>query len=235
MNQMISLVVGKYTLPLYLRGNASEVPAPIVGSLLEFVPSEIRQTLGEKETFVPYVVKLLNRAPIETQKITLDYNSDVLKIEPSSFKISGNGTAWMNVSFEKSLTTNRTRESVYARAGNESATLLVNVGLEPKIENPAKNASIANASLPYCAQLSGILCASTDTCVGTMIASKEGGICCAGACQEAPKKSSAWIGWLLGAIGVLILVYLGFVYKNKQTQGKDVFARKVASAEKKMP
>src|SRR3989338_170651 len=109
------------------------------------------------------------------------------------------------------------KEVIYARSGNESASLVLDIRYE-RNETP-QNASPLNTtltSLKYCPQLNGSLCAKTDTCSGNTVESRDGA-CCMGTCNEMKKSNSgALIGYLLVGIILLLLAFVWLRFKGKK-------------------
>lgn len=216
-NEVLLTAMGMYTVPVYIRGEKQ--PEAVVTkpeNSFSFTPGEINQRVYVQDS-LRYSVKLVNTLGHDLQKVNIEYNTDVLTVQPTSFKlIKANETVLLNVSTKKKVEGNF-KEVLYARSGNESTSLVLDIRYEKNdtVQNTTSSNSTLTA-LKYCPQLNGSLCNKTDTCSGTTVESRDGA-CCMGTCQEMKKSNSgALIGYLLLGIILLLLAFVWLRFKGKK-------------------
>ncbi len=212
-NTLIAVDIGRYRVPVYIYGNVSmrSVAAP---SVWVVDPSSIRSSLRRNEPLPLYTITATYRGSKELKNVAIEHNASVITVSPSTFKkIAVNETIRFNVSIKASVTTLR-NEQIRFGTGNE--TYIFSLIIEPplRLENATNGTSPANGtSLPYCSQLSGIICRASDQCTKPPIASREGA-CCVATCEQAKEKSKAWIGYLIFGIIILIGAIVWVRYKK---------------------
>jgi hypothetical protein len=88
----------------------------------------------------------------------------------------------------------------------------------------------------HCYEFPGKICAVGEKCTGEIIQSMEGNSCCVnGVCEtESSGGGSAWIGYLLGAVVVIVGVVIWMKYKKVKVEGNPL-EKKVHSLERKGP
>ena len=223
--------MGKYSLPAYIIGKKND-SATYYQDYLEFRPIRIQRTVSLSDKPI-YVVEIVNTGNSTLNDLKMYYDGNLFYITPENIiSIEPNQSVSLNVSLKN--ITNSFNGNVYAVAGGVNVSLPISINVTSNVSNGSTNASGVKANY-YCAELNGVICSASETCSSTSVVSLDG-TCCTGKCQVQPSgSSSAWIGYLLGA---LVLIGLGYVivrYKKKAPGGKEMFARKVAEAQKKMP
>jgi hypothetical protein len=225
-----SIQVGKYSIPTYIKGKKNYSSSR---NSLEFRPMKIQRTVYYSDTPI-YAIEVINTGNNTVDNFKIYYDKTSFYVSPENFfSVRPNQAVSFNVSL-RNLTNESFDKRIYAVADNINVSLPITI-------NITSNATLANLSNYskrtnyYCSELNGIICSASESCSLTTVVSLDG-TCCTGKCLMANNESSyAWVGYLLG---VLVLVGLGYLmvrYKKKGPNGKEVFERKVAEAQRKMP
>jgi len=105
---------------------------------------------------------------------------------------------------------------------------------------PIRQNSSGGRQLYPCAELAGKICASEEVCSGSEQNSQEG-ICCIGECGKASNSGEggyAWLGYLLGGICVLVLIFIFLKYRKvpkKETNPLGKTIGKISMKDSNMP
>ncbi len=192
-----------------------------------FIPDRINKVVLINEKVI-FPIQIVNRGN-STLNLQFIFNENRFKINPEVKEIKPNSVLNLDVTVLDSLLVD---ENIQVTIGNETFNLPIKISYT---ENKSEVMDIpANNSIEsrfYCIELNGIKCASGQICSGQNVSSLDGG-CCLGQCQI-PKKSSSysWVGYLLVVIILIILVIIGGRYL-KSKRNKDVFSKRIRSAEK---
>ncbi len=226
-NQIATLSIGEYELPVYIRGNITS-SATLVLSSLEFLPERILQRINYSEAISSYRVGIINHDTQDAKNIILDYNKQLMQIKPDSFKvIKPDEIAYFNVSLKK-RPVETLHETIYARKGEVSFPLLIEIIVVNETKDAETNVTAQGL---YCAELGGAVCKGEDRCSGATVASRDGA-CCKDTCIAPEKQTSnIWIGYALAGVVLIGIALLWLRYK--EAPRKNHFAERVASAEKK--
>ena len=225
--QITTMAISHYSLPIFIRGNTTVLPP--VTSPLECRPASIWERINQSDSLSPYEIELINHGNKDIKNVVIDYNKQLFTVKPDSFGIiRAEQVMHFNISIKKKPSASFS-ETLSVRAGDISIPLL----LEIVVSNETSERKIMTGNTSsYCADLGGALCEEGTQCSGAVIASRDGS-CCTAACVQPQKQSSAWIGYTLGAVVLIGLTLLWLRYKG--VSGKNTFAERVASAEKKFP
>jgi hypothetical protein len=229
----ITINVGKYALPAYIIGKKNETSTTSSGAYIEFRPIRIQRTIFLSERPI-YAVEIINTGSSSLNELIMYYDNSSFYINPSRFiDIKPNQSVLFNMSLINT-TKNNISQFVYA-VGTD-----INISL-PVAINVTSNATIVTTngtnqkSNYYCAELNGVICSASEVCSLMTVVSLDGN-CCKGRCQVPNKSSSsAWVGYLIGALVLVGFGYLIVRYKKKAPGSKEIFNKKVAEAQKKMP
>ncbi len=232
---IIDIHLGKYTIPVYIIVNESNKKARV--DELRFSPRiiESRILITDKNRHYPFIIT--NAGEKEIRDVTLEYDDELFIVGPNTkFNIAAGKNVYLNLSL-KNIPKDNIKKSIYAKYGNNSIEMLVDITQTENIEEaetPYLESSYNETSLFYCAELSGAQCSASETCSGNIVSSINGA-CCVGKCQVSEESSSyAWIGYLLAGIVIVGGLILWLRYK-KQKQESNPLTRKISEAEKKMP
>lgn len=230
--QMINLEIGNYIIPAYIikEGTASNNVRRV-----RFYPSMIESTIFLTDKVITYPFQIVNPTLNEVL-IALEYNKDLFEIYPYSEKIvlGPNTLKELNISL-KQKPAGEINEKIYAKYENESVEFPVFISLTqneeeastPYLDSESNN---SNSLISGCSDLGGLVCSAGETCSGANQPSKDG-TCCIGICKT-PKKSNskALIGYTIGALGIILLIFILARYRKTKTD-KDVIKRKVKEVE----
>jgi hypothetical protein len=184
--------------------------------------------LSNKE--VSFLLALTNSGSQNIKDVLIEYDGSLfyLPIDHLS-SLDVNETYYFNITVKK--TKSSLNQIITARYGNEAFDLPVTL----LVTNNASQSTVFNSSSAtgkYCLEIDGKVCSSDQTCSGTTTATLDQQLCCVGSCVASKNNSKSWIGYLLGALVLIILVIVGGRY-FKAKKPEDAFAKRLASAEKK--
>lgn len=211
-NTLMAVSIGKYRVPVFIRSNAT---VPIAGNTNVWAvePSRIKGTIERSGKLPSYLVTATYKGNRDLKNIILTYNKSIFTIVPDTFKkIAVNESLTFNVSVKERVNSSRT-EQISFGSGNESYVLLVALETQIIINNTNQTGANGTESLPYCSQLSGIVCRGADQCSKAPVASREG-LCCLATCEQPTPASKAWIGYLLFGIILLVGIIIWSKYKK---------------------
>jgi hypothetical protein len=211
-NTITLVEIGSYRLPIFVRGNS---PLPLQGTshVWTINPSRLQASLRLNEPLPSFTIVATYRGSTDLKNIALQYNNSLFTVSPPSFKnIKANESITFNVSVKQRLNSSLNEEIRFG-SGNETFILPILIESLPQA-NASRSSNIStNETLPYCSQLSGIVCRSDDVCSSTPVASRDG-MCCLALCNPQKQKSKAWIGYLLFGILILIIAIAWHRYKK---------------------
>ena len=216
-NEVGFLTIGMYRVPVYVQGSlasssndSSDRKSTLQTAFWEVVPTRIDATIASDERLPSYVVHATYRGNATLKNVKVSYNKSILRVQPELFKtLAPNQSIELNVSITKRLS-ERYNGALVLGEGN--ASLSVPVELVFLANAAAKNRTANASALPYCSELSGIVCSKGDGCSTEVIESRDG-TCCTGVCEQ-EKKSRAWVGFLLLGVLALIVAFAWMNYKK---------------------
>ncbi len=200
--------IGTYRVPVLVE-NSREVDSTDIG-YIAFYPRNIQRTVLKGDA-VSYPFRITNEGD-EDREITIEYDDDIFRIQPETPKIipAGEDAEFTlevihgDVDIDKIITVN---------SGDEAYEFEVDITYtenESDIINPSLNNS-GNSGY-YCSELGGNVCAGEESCNGEVLPSIDAPSCCIGTCVQAEKTSYSWIGYLIAAVVLIILVVVGGRY-----------------------
>ncbi len=229
---------GDYQIPLYLDAKTtyqSNYSANISDKKirLEWFPRRINGViLADRET--KYSVTVVNTGTEKIKDILIEYDGSVFLIPSDRISYLD-----VNESFSFDVTIKKSSSSldqvITARYGNEAFDLPITILVTTNPSEINGNISSYNSSATdrYCLELNGKVCSSEEVCSSNSVKTIDQSQCCLGSCVQGKKKSNSWIGYLIGAIILVILVIVGGRY-IKARKPEDSFAKRVESAERKI-
>ncbi len=225
--KLITGNVGKYKIPIYMIGTGKNVNNE--RSVIKFSPSEIRKVILEIDSKLMYVIKIENIAERDINNVKLQSNPDLITVHPESIDLKVNNSAEFNVSFKES--SKDINEIIYLQYEGESIAIPIEIKVDindnSSIDNKTGNSSVTKQY--FCSELDGKICSAGESCDGRVEQSKDGS-CCIGRCVAMQNKNyNTIIGFVLGGIVILGLLYVYLKYKR--TKGENIFKKKVKEAE----
>jgi len=232
------LHLGDYAIPVYLDSKTIIVDNSSQNESdhsvrLDWAPARINGViLSNRDVY--FSLAIINRGSKKIKDIVLDYDSTIFYLPIDHISSLDVGEKYyLNLTIKK--TTSSLDQIITARYDNEAfdlpVTILVtNNASEVKSDLISSNGTVVPGR--YCLELNGNVCSSSQTCSGTLVTTIDQAQCCVGTCSTPTKKNNvAWLGYLIGAIVLIILVIVGGKYL-KSKKSEDGFAKRLASAEK---
>lgn len=203
----------------------------------EFQPAIIRSTVLISEAPFIYSFGIINTGERLIEDVFIDYNRDRFVIEPAGgFSLEPNESAQFNLILSDA-SGGPIRGAAVAYAGDVSEYLLFEIDFttnEEEVSTEYSRSGSVESTGYYCSELSGSLCTADESCSGEEVDSI-GGVCCVGVCEKQSSTSKAWIGYLIAAILILILLIVYVRYKKAGQKPKIATERRFGEAEKKLP
>lgn len=224
--------IGKYQIIVYsTRDSSNDVKR---SKILLIDPIEIRKKLnhGTKDRTFSFVIT--NRGLVEMPELTLEYAKDRYSLNPSRIKsLRVNESRTINITLNKEEIP--FSDTLLLRSGDEIVELPLNFIYldESNQTGNTKDPNNQTSSL-YCRELNGKICSTSEICSGESINSADG-TCCRGTCTPAPQSSSlAWLGYLIGAVVLIVLIIVGGRYWKARSNAKatNVIDSKIKKLEK---
>ncbi|HIJ98384.1 TPA: hypothetical protein H1005_00370, partial [archaeon] len=162
-----------------------------------------------------YSFSVKNLGENNLKNFVLKYNSNLFSISPGgNISIEGNSSSNFNLTVLNN--SKPIREVVVVETRGKKQYLLVKIEFTTQAENISTRYLREQNNLSstyYCSELSGVVCSAGEVCGGNIVESIEKN-CCIGQCAEQKKSSRAWIGYLIGAIGIIILIIIYVKYRK---------------------
>jgi len=228
--------IGIYSVPILII-KEPEDGIEILFPEFRFFPTEIESTiLIDQEPFYPF--RIINVGLDDLTNIVLEYNEDLFFITPDPIGLLGpNESIEFNLSLK--VPNQDISEVIIARSGSDTIELPVIVTYtqdESEVILPEYlEEEFSENQNYYCSELAGKACAADEVCSIETISSLDVTNCCLGTCSAPKEKSYAWVGYLIGAIILIVLVIIGGRYIKTRKKGKgqvDILKRKVSEVEK---
>lgn len=230
--QFILINIGQYNLPAYIIGGekgGTEAVLPV----LRFNPRILESTILKGSQATRYPFSIINSGGEEIE-LALDYNKDLFVISPNSVIIKPEEIAEFNLSLNE--IGGEINESIYARSGDFSLEMPVNIMLTENIEEidtPYLKENFNESSLYYCSELEGVTCSANEVCSGESVSSLDGA-CCKGQCGEEEDEGSgrAFVGYAIAALVLIVILFVFFRYR-KAKANKAPLEKKIGEIERR--
>jgi len=192
-----------------------------INTSFKIIPQSIKSTILITENpSYPFIIFNPGNSSIN---ITLNYDQNTFIIKPdSNLSIEPNSFIQLNLSL-KNNTRATIRDAVIITSNKKSEYLFIEFNFtkkESEVSTSHEGDQASKNSLLWChSEIPGtILCtASDEICEGTVVQSKDNGICCIGNCKNKKSNSKAWIGYLIIAIVILVLLVIYLRYKKTKS------------------
>mgnify|MGYP000138508811 CR=1 FL=1 len=202
--------IGIYNVPILVNKGAANLPS------LRFFPKTIESILLKGET-KSYPFSIINQGN-EKINFILEYNTKLFAISPSTRTIEPKET--LNFFLTPLTKDSPIEETIVLMAGNFKTDLRVMIDytlISSQAETPYLDTDYSETQGYYCQELGGSVCGAAQECSGQIVSSLDRANCCVGSCTSLEGKSYAWIGYLLGAVVIIALAYIGFRYYKTKT------------------
>jgi len=238
-NKRADIGIGKYVIPAYIigkeinGGNNGEVIEPRLPKI-RFRPRIIQTTiLADQVGSYPFYI--INSGD-EQEQVDFEYDKNYFDIGPenNSFILRANENREFNITLKKKLDKNF-NGTISAKIGNQSIDMPIEILIAQNLNEtgtPYLESNLSESTFYYCSELNGKLCATGESCSVDSLDSLDGA-CCVGICSVEAGSSWSWIGWLIGAVILIILVVIWGRYKK--AKGGDSFSSTISRAERNMP
>ncbi|MBX4211881.1 hypothetical protein KW787_00285 [Candidatus Pacearchaeota archaeon] len=222
-----NLKIGNYDLPAHIIGKPTR---PLSPPLLDVRPAFIESVIYVSKLPV-YPVEIINLGESETP-FSVSYDTDLFLVSPVQVEsLKGGERLVMNVTLKKTGS-EALQRNITVNYGNYSVVLPFNLRFT---SNASEASTISynttrNYSLLRCSEIpGGRICTNVQTCSGTSQNSIDGS-CCLSQCIE-ETTSRAWIGYSIG--GILILVLIFIFLKYRKVKAPNTFRDRVLAADRK--
>lgn len=213
-----TLHIGPYAFPIHSTYASEPISPP---RILHFTPTRIEEHfLRSSPTRTTFIIT--NRAERELSGFTFEYNKDRYELKPSTLKrLKANETATFNLtllSYETHIA-----DRLRIRVDDEEFELPLEMTITNETGPKGPGSVIVPAEEVYtCNELNGIVCLAAQQCSGETVTSQDGA-CCRGTCVTVEEKTGlAWLGYLIGAAVVFILlILLGRYLKHRSKVKKE--------------
>ena len=206
---------GIYSVPvLVIQGQIQNPSTPI--NTIKFIPENIKRTLlVDSDSTIPF--KIENFGTKAASNLFFSYNQELFDITPSTIStLNPNSTKEFNLTL---ISQNNIKGLIYLNSGDFSVNLSIEINYtsdESQVSLPDSNVTTPEY---FCPELSGTICSADQTCSTDLIDSKDGK-CCTGQCIKPGEKSYAWVGWTIGGIVLLIIIWLAIKYRKSKSTSK---------------
>ena len=219
--------LGMYSLPIY---SAAEVDNTFpVSRIVDISPRRIEYYfIRGRES--PFSFTVRNTGTEVLENIVLIYNESRYTLVPKTIKkINVNESVAVNITL-KQFNMNLD-DKITIRAGNESIDVPLKISYNETLPISINRTSNASVQVYYCNDLGGKICTTNERCEGSTTPSLSGS-CCIGSCVVPEKSGLAWIGYLLGAIVLIVLVIVGGKYMKSRGRSSGGLTGRVAKLER---
>lgn len=216
--------IGDYAMPVNVLKEIEEELPPLRFSK-GYIESRILIGSSEKYSF-----DIINYGDSDIENARFEYNTDIIIIEPKIPKTIKPGESYR---FDITLIEEENiDEEIFIFYDNYSSSMKFSVSYT---ENESETGTIYEEEKigALCSELGGAKCLGSEICNGESVQSKDASQCCLGICVEKENsREYSWIGYVIGAILIIALIYLLRRYM-KSNKSKDGFNEKVKRAERK--
>lgn len=224
--------VGIYSVPIFIiagEENSQALPK------LRFYPRNIESVILINEEIV-YPFSIINERGTAVRELFLEYNPEVFTLQPAFPDFIGpEETLNFNISLK-----NRNQpvdEVLILKTGDLSMELPVSVVYTEnpgEVSTPYLGEEYSESQGYFCSELGGQACTADEVCSTSVVSSLDVPNCCLGSCTPGGEDSGtySWLGWLIGAILIIVLVFIGARYLKKRKEKTDPFSRETKKEKK---
>ncbi|MCH7568172.1 MAG: hypothetical protein IIA87_02010 [Nanoarchaeota archaeon] len=214
--------IGIYSVPLLIVKEPEK--QIIILPEFRFFPDIIESTLLiDQEGTYPF--RIINFREQDLTNIIFEYDTNLFEIFPEPIELlSSNEVAEFNLTLK--VKNQPISETILVRSGNLTIELPINIQYTENIEEvetPYLEQNFSESQAYYCSELNGKFCSAEEVCSLDVTSALDGNNCCIGTCSTPKEKTSyAWVGYLLGAIVLIILIIIIARYYKTKRQGNPL-------------
>lgn len=204
-NGFYSVVLGKYTLPVYLMSQTFNSSKEF---FINLFPNTIKETLKYNSS-KSYNLSITNNGKTDINDIYFIYNKEIFSLDKETIsQISPNNSVNLEINLKE------LKNPIFERISiAKDSYMLGNVTLEILFTENDSEVTNSSDTRYYCSELGGEFCSAEEICSGQSIQSLDGS-CCVGTCILEEKSSVNWIIYSLIGVVLLIIVISYFRYKK---------------------
>ncbi|HIG52230.1 hypothetical protein CXT76_01080 [Candidatus Parvarchaeota archaeon] len=228
--------LGMYSFPAMILNKTPELVLELeFTDVLRFVPNSIEGTLFIDEIkSLPF--RIANVGGEAINNITLDFDEALFEVSPKEIESLEAGDT-----LELSLTTKTSGEQIFstlfAISENLAANITINITyteVEEEVVTPYLEEDYSEIEQYYCSEIEGKSCTEEEECSVPVRITLDYSNCCTGSCELIEEEQSyAWVGYLIGAIILIILIIvLAKFYKSKKIE-KNPLKKRISEVEKR--
>ena len=224
-----SIQIGMYNIPvLIIKIESEQTFLPT----LRFYPRNIDSVVLFNEGMY-YPFSIINSEDLEITDLELVYDSDIFLIKPALPGAIGAGeTIDFNLTVLKP--NQLIDKKILLRYGDTEIDFPVFIEYTENIDEtktPYLDEGYSETQGYYCIELNGKICSAEQICSGEVVSSLDTTSCCLDSCTSGNEKTSyAWIGYLIAAIILIVIVIIGARYLKTRKQ-KNPFEKRAKQAE----
>lgn len=194
--------------------------------VFEITPKIINTKVLVDSNIPNYVFSIKNLGVYEINNLYLVFNEGVIEVSPkSNITIGFNDSVDFNITVKNK--TKDIREVVVVNGGKVPEYLLFTLGFTRDSGSTGTTYLGDNNAVQkdYCIEIPGTYgdaCSEGQTCDGYTVDSIDSPVCCIGVCVDQSSGGNAWIGYLVAAILILVLLIIYTKYKKAGKGGKSV-------------
>lgn len=252
--------LGKYSIPAYVVGSGNNVSNNSTQNNSNIIVNETEEQNQSSQNFTaPINVSaesnfsfgssvVVAKIPENSESATINfeitnlgnssilplffYNKASLEILPEQRTLNPGETFIYNLTIKEN---SGDREIIRAFSGNSSKYFILMINKSAEIVNATTEYVEEEVdSYFYCSELGGIICSSEESCSGTESESLDG-VCCLEECSVETSGGFSWIGYLLGGILLVVLIFIFIKYRRTKPNGERIVSDKFSFAEKNLP
>lgn len=231
------LVIGKYTLPVYVVKGIGTTPIQSSLPNLRFKPRIIESTLLEGKG-ADYPFYIINSGGQDIKNIEFVYDKSLFTLSPeTNVNISSGETETFVISLKEPASKD-INALLVAKGDGFSINMSVDIKVtsdESKTSTPYLEGNYSESEQYYCYELNGSVCGVKERCSVAETTTSGGEKCCLGGlCVE--NRGGSFTSIL---IGIVILLVVGgvlfFIWRKYKTlkPSQDIIAEKIKQIEKK--
>jgi len=219
----------------WYNGGCNEEDDEYFTPFFEFSDAVIRSSILASKSPPSYSFELRNIGENRIRSIYLDYNREKFIVFPDEdIDLDPEESANVTLSLMEGVEF-PVKGAVIAYAGNVSEFILVEIDSTTN-EDEVETVYLEDEEGPgyYCSELGGVICVGGEVCSESPVESI-GGECCLAECETGSGGSKAWIGYLIAAIIILVLLIVYIKYKKTGKPPAVPTEKRFEMAEKKLP